>query len=49
MRNFNLRLRKGKEVISKVTASSFEEALEYFCQIKKLEPKDLLEIYFISE
>lgn len=49
MRKFNLILRKEKEVISKVLANSFEEALEYFCQVKKLKAKDLLEIYTITE
>ncbi len=49
MRKFYLRLKKSKEVVLKVTTDTYEEALDYFCQVKKLESYDLLQIYDITE
>ncbi len=48
-KKFYLRLKKDREVISLVAAETFEEALTYFCDMKKLNSKDLLSIYLITE
>ena len=48
-KKFYLRHKKSKEVISLVIADTFEEALSYFCGVKKLNSKDLLSIYVITE
>jgi len=37
------------EVLKKIKTFSFELALEYFSELKKLEPKELLKIFKIEE
>ena len=39
---------KSGETIKKVRAESMEIAIEFFCDIKKLKPKELLSIYDIK-
>lgn len=42
-------LNKSGEVINKIKSESLELAIELFAEIKKLKPKQLLEIYKVKE
>ena len=41
-------INKSGETIKKVQAESMEIAIELFCEIKKLEPQQLLSIYEVK-
>jgi hypothetical protein len=45
MEVYKLVLRKSNEVVFKYTAYDYEEACQYFSEIKKLQVDDLLKIY----
>lgn len=49
MKKFYLKHRTTEEVISQVTCDTIEEAVEYFCEQKKLTKADLLIIFKVSE
>ena len=48
MKTFYLRLKNG-DILSKIDATTKEIAISYFSQIKRLDEKDLVKIYTISE
>lgn len=46
MSTFVLTTKTG-EVINRIDIDGIENAVEYFCQVKKLDVKDLLNIYSV--
>lgn len=48
MRKYALKTKDG-EVIRKIAAHNYENALKLFCDLKKLSEGDLLTIYSIDE
>lgn len=46
MKTYRLINQQG-DFINKITTESYEDALEFFCEVKRLEVSSLLEIYKI--
>jgi hypothetical protein len=49
MKTFYLKTKNCKEVISRVSLESLEEAIIYFCKLKKLDRKSILNIYTVTD
>lgn len=49
MKTYILKCKNCKDILSKVTAHSFEEALEYFSKIKNLPKSSIIDIYSVVE
>ncbi len=49
MKTFYLKTKKSKEVLIKTSCYNVEQAIDYFSEIKKLNKKDLVNIFLITE
>jgi len=49
MKTFYLKPKKCKEVISRVSLETLEEAIIYFSKVKKLSKKSILDIYTVTD
>ena len=49
MKTFYLKTKKSKEVLIKTSCYSIEDAIDYFSKVKKLQKKDLVNIFLITD
>jgi hypothetical protein len=48
MKKYNLKIKDG-EIINTVSATSIDEAVEYFAEIKRMNNSDLLNLFIVDE
>jgi|APSaa5957512535_1039671.scaffolds.fasta_scaffold137887_2 hypothetical protein len=49
MKTYYLKSKLSKEVISKSVFESLSIAIEYFSEVKRLNPEELLKIYIVND